>query len=626
MLSKVGIWIVVLGTSNAVAWAADPQIYLAWDESPPPVEGVAYVIDDTDLSFPSVELRTGSQTWRIWSIDTDNPGNIGDIGYISCPYAQNFGIKILTPTGGQGARVVLGMDLEPTSGSNSSRIVDGIFSTLEGLLILQKAVDGTGGNIGSLDVGSFNSGSALLIPGGVTGNVSIDVIGGYSTVELGADTSLAMLTIGEIGEGSIVTVEKVAGDLSIGAIYYSAQATISRITFTGSLDVGDMEDGSSLYVNNVAYTDYGLLGTAHVGGMHGTALVEVGCPCNPVELDCPCSLTIQPLSMTIDAMNGQSIVRYLNGPGDQSRLEIGEMTGINLVECGSIGLGAAISLGQGIPVNCTLEVNGMSNTSLIDLNDGPVGGTLSVLGTCAGTIANGGVVSGVVDLPLNQSVATFGKVEPEGRVTTSASATGVINIVDTLAGRISAPYGLGGTIRVDGPIGMTGLIEINNDLAGLVQVGQNIAAGGAVTVAGNTTGSGNVNVTGMNSGLIHIAGTMDGPSLIKVIGGMDAGSLIDVNASGASDSTTAGTIWIGGSATQNPLPPVTMLGTVRVNCPAQTKSFAGQVKVVGCASASHQSADICVNGTVPPGNRPILYVDKNCAYKYGTNCTTACGS
>ena len=612
---------ILLVVGCAAPSLAAPDIYVTWDNSPPPELGQDYFIDDTDPSFPSVELKTGSLTWRIWSVDGVN---VGDIGYISCPYAQNFGIKILTPTGGQGARVVLGMDLEPTSGSNSSRIVDGIFSTLEGLLILQKAVDGTGGNIGSLDVGSFNSGSALLIPGGVTGNVSIDVIGGYSTVELGADTSLAMLTIGEIGEGATLTVEKVAGHVDIGTIKSSTQAAFARFENTGSLDVEVMENATSLSLNNVVHSESVTGATAHVGTMHGSALVVVGCSCG-VEEDCPCLTNIRVLAVTVDAMNGQSIVRYHYGPGSQSRLDIGEMTGSNRVESGPLNFGGTISLGQGIPAGCTVEVNAMLTNSLIDLNDGPVGGTLSVLGAFAGTIANGGEVSGVVDLPNNESVATFGKVSPEGRVTTGLSATGVINIVDTLAGRISAPYGLGGTIRVDGPIGMTGLIEINNDLAGLVQVGQNIAAGGAVTVAGNTTGSGNVNVTGMNSGLIHIAGTMDGPSLIKVIGGMDAGSLIDVNASGASDSTTAGTIWIGGSATQNPLPPVTMLGTVRVNCPAQTKSFAGQVKVVGCASASHQSADICVNGTVPPGNRPILYVDKNCAYKYGTNCTTGCG-
>lgn len=604
-----------------------PTVHVTWNQAgSPPILGTDYLIDPSVPAYPNVELITGSLNWRIWSTDPNVEGGVGDIGVISCPHAQNFGIKILTPSGGQGAREVVGMNLQPTSVSNYSRIVDGNFSALTGFLYLQKSEDGAGGNIGSLHVETVGFGNVLLIPGGVTGNVTIDAMSDYSAVVLGADTVSAMLTIAEIGENALLAVEKISGQVNIGAMYSGAEVTISKLAFSSALDVGDMVDGSSLFLNTIAHNEYTVGATAHIGGMHGSSLVSVGCPCGVEEEACPCRDSIPVLAVTIDSMDGQSTVRYHYGPGNASRLEIGEMTGSNRIESGKLASGGTISLSEGIPVNCTVELTTMSSGSLVDLNDGPVNGTFKVLSSCDGAIANGGEVTGAVDIPGNASVATFGKVAPGGQITTGPSATGVIIVLSDLDGIIRAPLGLWGTIRVDGFIGITGLIEVDLNLAGLVQVGQHVATGGAVTVDGNIIGSGNVNIIGMNHGLIHVGGTMDTQSLIKVSGGLNAGSLIDVNTSGASNSTTAGTIWIGGSATQNPLPPVTMLGTVRVNCPELTKTFAGQVKVVGCASATHQSADICVYGTIPPGNRPILYVDKNCTHKYGTSCTTGCGS
>lgn len=643
MLSKIGIWIVVIGTSNAVAWAADPQIYLAWDESPPPVEGFAYVIDDTDPSFPSVELRTGSQTWRIWSVDPDNPGSVGDIGVISCPHAQNFGVKILTPSGGQGARDVLGVNLQPTSGSNYSRIVEGNFSSLVGNLILQKASGGTGGTIGSLTVDVVGAATVFDVPGGITGDVAINLVDEAATVAIGSlasnQVTLALgaeatLSITDVGSFAEVSVSQTSGPISIYKMYPQAVVTISKFEPTGSLDVTKMEDGSTLNLSNMNCDSGTSYASVHVADMYGDAGVNVFCPgfLTVLEPECGCGTSTPKLQVTIDQMSGTADVNYIDGLGAQEHLEVGGMAGFVEVTCTT--LKGTISLTQGIAANCTVEVTSADYNSTIDLNDEPISGTLTLVNTSYGSIINGGDVIGSVLLASSSSgtnysgSATFGSVS--GTILTGKLGVpedpGQIIVTGNLSGLIETNGNVTGSIYVHGDVAATGVIEVLGSLEGAsIAVFQDIEAGGQVGVFGNMNGTSNVGVVGTTRGLIHIAGTMSAQSLVQSTGGLASGSMIDVNTSGASTSTTAGTIWIGGSATQNPLPPVTMLGAVRVNCPAQSKTFNGQVKVVGCASGSHQDADICLYGTIQ-SSRPILYVDKNCTYKYGTNCTTGCGS
>lgn len=136
---------------------ATPTIYLQWDEGgqfEQPEEGTDYTIDTSSPAspeFPDVKLITGRLDWRIWSVDTSNPNDIGDIGVISSPHAENFAVKILDDSNGPGARHVKAIRLEPTSSSNYSSIPNGnISGQLLDELIVQANTSDEGGGIGDL--------------------------------------------------------------------------------------------------------------------------------------------------------------------------------------------------------------------------------------------------------------------------------------------------------------------------------------------------------------------------------------------------------------------------------------------------------------------------------------------
>ena len=125
----VTIACVLIGAGTTLA--EDPIIHADWNESGSPELGTDYfVTTDPPASpeFPDVRLETGSLTWRVWSTDADNPDNIGDIGVISSPHAENFGVRILDDEDGPGARTVKAIMLDPQgqgSDENFSNLVDG---------------------------------------------------------------------------------------------------------------------------------------------------------------------------------------------------------------------------------------------------------------------------------------------------------------------------------------------------------------------------------------------------------------------------------------------------------------------------------------------------------------------
>jgi hypothetical protein len=101
---KTVAWCACWVMPAAATFGVDPVIHVTWDETPGPIEGLNYFVrtaSPASPEFPDVELQTGSLTWRIWSVDTDNPNNIGDIGVISCPHADNFAVKILDDSDGK---------------------------------------------------------------------------------------------------------------------------------------------------------------------------------------------------------------------------------------------------------------------------------------------------------------------------------------------------------------------------------------------------------------------------------------------------------------------------------------------------------------------------------------------
>jgi len=176
--------IVLIVAVTMTARGADPVMHLTWDETPAPVEDVNYVVDDTDPDYPDIRLITGSLTWKIWSTDTDNPSNIGDIGVITSPYAENFAVRIEDDQAGPGARHVKGIVLDPTGGTNHSSIAGGqITGDLEDEVFLQRYEGGEVGGTVAMEIGGDVLGTMALpwvneltVGGSVSGSILVSVV------------------------------------------------------------------------------------------------------------------------------------------------------------------------------------------------------------------------------------------------------------------------------------------------------------------------------------------------------------------------------------------------------------------------------------------------------------------
>jgi hypothetical protein len=168
MNTRFSAWSLGCGISAATTLAVPPTIQVTWEEVPGPIEDVHYEIDDTDPDFPDVQLIEESLTWRIWSEDSDNPDGIGDIGVISSPYPENFGVKIEDDLGDPGAREVKGIDLDPQGEGSDlkfSNLTGGrMTGNLTGDLYLQRLNTGEGGD------------ASFTIDGNTEGNMWLDTV------------------------------------------------------------------------------------------------------------------------------------------------------------------------------------------------------------------------------------------------------------------------------------------------------------------------------------------------------------------------------------------------------------------------------------------------------------------
>ena len=156
----LSVAVIVASLGSARVLAAYPEIHVSWATGTP-VEGYDYDVETTgegSPDFPNVKLYTGNLTWKVWSTDTDNPDDIGDIGVISCPAAANFGVKIENgDNDGPGAREVKAINLEPTNVANYSTLTGG-----------EMTGDLTG-NLTVVQDGSSNGGEVNLTIGGDVG-------------------------------------------------------------------------------------------------------------------------------------------------------------------------------------------------------------------------------------------------------------------------------------------------------------------------------------------------------------------------------------------------------------------------------------------------------------------------
>lgn len=169
-ISMVTFGVVTFNT----ALGASPVIHLSWNDGPGPFESIHYEIDSTNPDFPNVELIAGSLTWRVWSTDSDNPDNLGDIGVISCPHPNNFAVTIRNDADPflRGARHVKGITLVPSSPTNYSNILDStITGDLTEDLIVQDDTSGVGGEL------------SLHIAGAVTADITAHKVHALGIVE-----------------------------------------------------------------------------------------------------------------------------------------------------------------------------------------------------------------------------------------------------------------------------------------------------------------------------------------------------------------------------------------------------------------------------------------------------------
>ncbi|UCC32184.1 MAG: hypothetical protein JSU86_07855, partial [Phycisphaerales bacterium] len=236
----VGTIMCCLWTSSVLG--ADPEIHAAWQEpgEPPELDRDYKVMTTSPASvdFPDVELITGSLTWQIWSTDTDNPDNIGDIGVISSPHAQNFGVEIEKPGEIAGAREVKGINLDPQgegSDANYSNLTGGSISgNLSGDLFVQESSGESGGSVsftvdGNVqgDIGAATI-SALSIGGHLSGDVEVEDVTGTMSV-----------TGDFLSASHLFAADDISGSLSIGG---NAYGDLDLDEFTGSLSVaGDVD-------------------------------------------------------------------------------------------------------------------------------------------------------------------------------------------------------------------------------------------------------------------------------------------------------------------------------------------------------------------------------------------------
>lgn len=448
-----GVLFVVLGpVAENAAQGADPVIHAAWNEpGDRPARNIDYFIKtDPPASpdFPDVELVTGSLTWQIWSTDTDNPDDIGDIGIITSPAPENFVVTIEDDLGNPGARHVKGIILDPTDAANQSGISGGrITGDLTGDLLVQEDSSGTGGDVD------------FAIEGTATGNITIPTVVNFGIAHISGTVNVGLVTgylaAGDVS-GSIVVTDriKVGGSLVVNG----------NFTSTGSITIADIESPpDSTFM--LEFANNGELGTFEFAG---DLILQTGLKEN-VYMWSGSTLTSEG---SID-LNNQGIAGFLDLPagGSGSIINGGVVSGIVwLAAEGNVFSGTATFS----------KINGLVRTELgsvsgtINVTHGMTGGIIGIVGgnlEPSGAINIGGNLAGAIDIS---------NIPPYG----GGNLAGTVEVLGTLSGGIRADEHISGTITVyDGASG-TILSDDDNDGVGDIT--------GDVTVTGFGTFDGDI--------------------------------------------------------------------------------------------------------------------------------------
>lgn len=568
----------------SAAWAVPPEIHVAWDESPQPVEDTDYVIDDTDPDFPNVELITGSVTWRIWSVDEDNPSDIGDIGVITSPYPQNFGVKILDDSDGPGARVVKGINLDPQgSGSdgNYSRITSGeTTGDLDGDLVLQQSSGGTGGEI-------------------------------MGTLTIGADVTGAV-TVAEVAEAAVFIIQ---GD----------------VTSSGSLDIGEIKDSSSGYPASLEIQG-NVDGDIEVDTIRTGAHLTIG---GDLTGDVVVTDKIESGSLFVDGNVGSSscvtIQKIVSGETGHSHaffnLDDNDAGGPNKTFAGDLVFVSGIFADQHVEIRGELTATGSINLNNMDMD-----GELLLFDGGGGTILNVGDVSRELRLTSDPGMTFSGSLSVAGVSDGGIFLRGGGDLDGSIhvTGSVSA-NGVEEGVYVEGEIKSNGLIDIGSNVTGKITVLK--SCNGTIDVAGDVSGQlivekgltdhGRIVIDGLLSGEVSIGEGAAALTLIHALEGIGSGGSLVVN-DAEGDFDADGRIHFGPSAS-NPgnMPAVTFDGSVMIKKEdggSDGGDLNGEIKVVGCHDTS-DDLDICICGT---NNGTITIVQTNCTNQVSYDCVSGC--
>jgi hypothetical protein len=404
----------------STARAADPVIHVRWDEGPQqPEQGTHYTVkidSPASAEFPDVELIAGHLDWRIWSVDTDNPDDVGDIGVISSPYAQNFAVTILDDSDGAGARNVKAITLDPTSSSNYSNILAGtITGDLQDDLLVQRSSGGTGGEV-SLSI-SGDAGADMALP-----KVHVLSVGGEASGSI-AITQLASEGGAVFGQLSgSVSIEASFGSVAIGNVSGSLDIDEWHTDFTSNpfpLLIDEMGEGSSITIGEL----------------------DVG------EFE----------------------------PGGDFEFWIGDLG----EDYGESEIAGTILFESGIKDDMRLTIWGeLTETGVLDLNDAGVYGAIDFHGGGAGNIINGGTVAAPIELgnitTVFSGTATFQRVVAGGSIITEncSDLPGTIQLTGSLEGGSIAVTGdlpSSGAILIAGDVLGTILVnECGSDADGTI--------------------------------------------------------------------------------------------------------------------------------------------------------------
>ncbi|MCH7526511.1 MAG: hypothetical protein IID39_03655 [Planctomycetes bacterium] len=288
-------------------------------------------------------------------------------------------------------------------------------------------------------------------------------------------------------------------------------------------------------------------------------------------------------------------------------------------------------LNNGIPLNQFVSIPGsVKNTSVIDLKNKDVAGSLSTGRDNAGTISNGGAVTatGTVLLAADghdfSGSATFSSVASGGEInlTGGSDLNGTITITNDMDGDI----GVGTFIPALGISHVlgNGFIDVQGNASGDIEVTGDVIGDGKIEVDGALESTGRILIDGFIKGAVTIGKETMTNSLIRTNKGLDpdngSGDITVNNSRGNWDAN--GTIHVGGGISEQTPDDIVFDGTILIkdDINGNGGDLSGLIKIVGC-HADTNDLDICICGD---NNGTVQIVQTGCTNQVDWSCVSGC--